>query len=318
MTKKTKTVLVVSAALMSAGLLLTASGTMTGGHPGFFITEGQIFSASSETSDYTYEKAELKPFSEIEFDIESESRIEILPSENDSCYLEYTLSGNYPAPTLSNESDILKLEQKTNNYVISLFDFEIFNTDRDSSQVYIRLYIPEKTKLERIEIKNDNGDFSADSISCEDFSVHLYYGNISLSKCNFDRTEICTDSGDIESSDCSMGNLILKNDYGDTALEHTDLKTADFTIESGNLSLETFSPDSVTGINEYGDTVITVDGDLSQISFDLYTEYGTIRVPSQASGVLTSDTMEMSFRSKPENKKKIQFSAESGDITINP
>ena len=314
MKKSTKTILIVSVCFMGAGILLAGAGIASGGWPGFRLTREAIRSASSDSEPYVLEKTKLDSFSNINIELESEADIKILPSEDASCYLEYTLDGNYDKPVWTVANDTLQICQQDSG--INGIHFFSPRASFELSTPQIRLYLPTELALADVNIYDSYGDLDITDISSDTMTLHLDYGDIKISGSTSAKAEITTEYGDIEFEDSTLESLDLTNEYGDCTLKNMTVKSAALTAEAGDLYLEAKNLETLSGLNEYGDTTFVLLDDIDTYSLDLTTEYGEISLPDETSGKLVSDYSEMSCTSNVPGNKKIEFTAESGNITI--
>ena len=351
MKKTTRNILIISACCMGAGILAAAAGISAGGWFGIQITRDGIRSASSENEPYILKKTKLDNFSEIKIDMGSEADIEFLPSEDDSSYLEYSLDGNEAEPVWNISGDTLTISQKGG---ISGGIFLDMGFRSSLSDPVIRLYLPEGAAYSDVDISSDFGNmdvsgFSADTltlnlgygdldmkdisagtadiyldfgnldmenITADTSEIYLDYGDLGIKGCSFTDTEITAASGTIETQESSINTLVLTANYGDASLQGMTVRSADLTIESGSLYFAASGLETLNGVNEFGDTVFVLS-DAEDYSFDLVTEFGEITLFADIPGRLSlPNTGEMTFTSDGGRDKKIEFTAESGDIQI--
>lgn len=351
MKKATRNILIISACCMGAGVLAAAAGLAAGGWFGIQITRDGIRSASSDNEPYILKKTKLDNFSEIKIDIGSEADIELLPSDDNSCCLEYSLDGNGAEPVWDVSDDTLTVSQKG---VISGGIFLDMGFQSRLSDPVIRLYLPEGASYSDVDISSDFGNmdisgFSADTltlnleygdldmkdisagtadiyldfgnldmenITADTSEIYLDYGDLGIKGCSFADAEITAASGNIETQDTSIDTLVLTDNYGDASLQGMTVRSADLTIESGSLYFAASGLETLTGVNEFGDTVFVLS-DAEDYAFDLVTEFGEITLSDDIPGRLSlPNTGEMSFTSESSGDKKIEFTAESGDIQI--
>lgn len=115
MKKSKKIIMTISAVTLTAGVLLTGIGYMKGGRFGFVFSDGKFISADSieeEKQPFILEKKKLDSVKDIDIKILSYANIRILPSADNSFYLEYNLPGEYPEPTFSCTDGKLTLTQE--------------------------------------------------------------------------------------------------------------------------------------------------------------------------------------------------------------
>ncbi len=334
MKKTTRNILIISACCMGAGALISAAGIAAGGWFGFQISRDGIHSASSQSEPYTLEKTKLDDFSSIKLNIQSQADIEFLSSEDEFCYLEYTLSGDNAKPVWGISDGTLSFEQSSS--FDTGFVFGGFSLSSDPSSPIIRLYIPEGKEFSDITIYNsygnvkidtllsdtltldlDSGDLDMKNLSAGTADVSLDFGDLDMAGCRFTELNVETDSGNIEAEDTTADTIVLINSFGDSTLKNTIVRSADLTAESGSLYLEASGLESLTGTNEFGDTTFVLPDGPDSYSYDLRTEFGEISFSGDMPGRLISDDIgEMSYINSESGNKKIEFTAESGDIEI--
>ena len=155
-----------------------------------------------------------------------------------------------------------------------------------------------------------------ENITADTSEIYLDYGDLGIKGCSFADAEITAASGNIETQDTSIDTLVLTDNYGDASLQGMTVRSADLTIESGSLYFAASGLETLTGVNEFGDTVFVLS-DAEDYAFDLVTEFGEITLSDDIPGRLSlPNTGEMSFTSESSGDKKIEFTAESGDIQI--
>lgn len=312
----TKKLLIIFTCFAGAGILFTGAGFLAGGRPGFQITKDGLRSASSGEEAYILEKTELDYFTNIDLNIRSEADIELLPSGDGKFYLEYTLDGSYDEPAYDVSDGTLTLTQEDNTINgIYFFGPGSFITE---TAPCIRIYIPDSLTLSGLDVYNDYGDLTVNGISAERALLRLGYGDLDMTDSRFTDAEIELSDGNLEAAAVSADTLKLTNEYGDSILEQTAVSDAEITIEDGGLTLDAYGLKTLSGVNEYGDTMLTLHDPYNTYSYDLVTEYGKILLPESAEGKLTTDEYsdEMSYQAEAGGSKKIEFTAEDGDIEV--
>lgn len=307
MKKITRNILIISSGFMAAGIIFTGIGLASGGIPGLAITPHGVLSASDSPEPYRLEKTAIDTFKETDININSEADITLLPSDDENFYLEYSLDGDYGSPQWDVTNGKITLSQGSN----STGGFSVGN-----SQPFIRLYIPEGTRLSSLNIYNDYGDLDLDGITADTCTASLNYGDMEMENCSFDTVEIELESGDLDAAGSSVNDLTLTNYYGDSTLEDMTVVNGDFTIDSGDLLLDADGLESMIGSNDYGDTTLILADELDSYSFALTTEFGEIALPQSAMGRLDSDYMEMHYTQKGKGNRSVAFTAASGNITL--
>lgn len=310
----TKKVLIVSACCIAAGIVLTGAGLAAGGFPGLQITRSGVLSSSDTPAPHQLDKTQIDPFTDMEIVID-EGDLEILPSNDGNCYLEYLLDGSGSEPEWGVRNGTFYFTQGT----VSSDGIYLFRTDlRETiSNPAVRLYLPDDTRLTGAEITNRFGDVSAENLSSDSMNVTVEFGNLDLKNCHSEEMELELDSGSLTAADTEAGSLVLVNEFGDSELENMTIRNADLTAEMGSLILDVSGIETLTGVNEYGDTELTIRDDLTQYSIDLYNDYGDVSIPDSMPGhVLENDLFEHSYQTSTDSGKNITFRAEMGDIEL--
>ena len=311
----TKKILLISGCCMGAGLLLTGAGIVSGGWPGFAITQNGIQSSASQSEPYVLEKTILENFSGINLRIDDEADIELLVSDNDNFYLEYTLYGNSGEPEYEIDNGTLNFHYAPGEDTgISLFGPGTYG--RGTSPV-VRLYIPESIQMSGVDIFSGYGDLTILGLNAGQADIRLDYGELYIENVSLDSGTFDLSAGDLEFSDSAVKTLTLMNEYGDCSLKGMHVESADLTLEAGDLVFDADGLKTLTGYSDYGDTSLTLYGSVEDYSFSLSTEYGEISVPETSPGRLVSgDSLEMTYDYQSDGNKKVEFSASSGDIEV--
>ena len=310
----TKKILIVSTCCIAAGIILTGAGLAAGGFPGLQITASGIRSSSDEPEPYRLEKTQIDPFTDMEIVID-DGDLEILPSADGNCYLEYLLDGSGNEPDWEVSGGTFRFTQNT----VSTGGIFLFGTDLPEllSNPRVRLYLPGDMQLTDAEITNRFGDVTAESLSSDSLQITVEFGDLEMKDCRSDDMELELDAGRLTASDTQSDSLVLVNEYGDSELKNMVIRTADFTIETGTLTLDASGIETLTGINEYGDTELSIRDDLTLYSIDLYNDYGDIAIPDTLPGrVSEHDLFEHSYQSAADSDRSISFQAEMGDIEL--
>ena len=176
MKKSKKIILTLSAVTLTAGVLFTGIGYMKGGRFGFVFSDSKFISADSmeeEKQPFILEKKKLDSVKDIDIKILSYANIRILPSADNSFYLEYNLPGEYPEPAFSCTDGKLTLTQE-NREPIAIIGFGFH--DSQSSEREVTLYVPPKAELNSCKLYSDSGNIQASGLTASDFGIGCDYG----------------------------------------------------------------------------------------------------------------------------------------------
>lgn len=336
MKKSKKIILTISAVTLTAGVLLTGIGYMKGGRFGFVFSDGKFISADSieeEKQPFILEKKKLDSVKDIDINILSYADIRILPSADNSFYLEYNLPGEYPEPAFSCTDGKLTLTQE-NREPIAIIGFGFH--DSQSSEREVTLYVPPKAELNSCKLYSDSGNIQASDLTASVFGIGCDYGdvtlknikskgslalNLSAGQLNADTLSgktvtIYNDSGNISLDSCTSDDLHLETDYGDIQLDNAAVKNAsDMTLDSGTLTIKNSALGAARITNDSG----TIS--LAQVtgkSLEATSEYGDISLTDTQlsdNAVLTLDSGNLSADTS--SVKKISVKNDSGSISLN-
>ena len=117
------------------------------------------------------------------FNILSYADIRILPSADNSFYLEYNLPGEYPKPSFSCTDGKLTLTQE-NREPIAIIGFGFH--DSQSSEREVTLYVPSKAELNSCKLYSDSGNIQASdltaSVLASDVTMEMSHLRISKAR----------------------------------------------------------------------------------------------------------------------------------------
>lgn len=315
MKKTTKRILLLSCSLMAAGLLFTGIGFAAGGRPGISWTQKGIVSVSSQT-EYILEKTKIDSFKNVQIDINSMADLRILPSDDKNYYIEYILDGDYNEPSYEVKGDTLYFNQDGSSISFINFGFDFSNMSNTKS--YCNLYVPENTVLGTLTVYNDAGNFSVSSTSADTADITLDYGDLNIEDSSFKNLTVDMDAGDVVTKSVHAEVLSLINAFGDSTLKDFSGKEASVEIDSGDFYMEANTLDSFNGENDFGDMTLLLPEALKIYTFDLNTDFGSIRLPENApKGYYSEDeVMEEYYKTDGETNKTIHIIVDSGDIEI--
>lgn len=145
----------------------------------------------------------------------------------------------YKKPTVENDGgEILISEPDLKNREIKRWEKGFFKLEIDfSSKSEIVVTIPERTKLDELEIISKNGDVKFDKLNVEDANVEITSGDFSARSLRSEDIEATVTSGDVILNQARIG----RGDFS--------LTSGDFKLKTGrvveNLTVETVSGDNV-------------------------------------------------------------------------
>lgn len=286
MKKITKRILVTSAVMAGAGVVLMGAGIALGGWPGVVFTKGGIRSPYDKRTPYRQEKKEIDPFSELSLYVGSEADVSVAASEDGKYYIEYTFDGNYSEPKYELKNGKLSFTQQDHGgYMTGIFGLSIGNVAGEDS--YIKVYVPKGTVLDSADIYNDYGDVSWSTVNGKEVSIEADSGDVKLEQSETTSMELILNDGDASADTLKTGTFLLQSDYGDSTLADVSGKDLTVQAECGEVDMERVSFENMA--------VEALDGDVltrevSSSSADLTLEYGDLRWDAKKLENLTCQT----------------------------
>lgn len=189
-------------------------------------------------------------------------------------------------------------------------------------------------QADSLNIENEYGNVLLNTYTGEDLTVHMSSGSLSLGSIRAERLDVRNDYGDfdlneytgraltvhMESGIISFGTvqaatMELKDDYGDVIISQAVGTQLNAELSSGSFLADHLDFTDITVENEYGIVQIQVPGELAAYGFNLYTEYGSIRMDGKTLEH-DDDADEIKYTSAGNSEKTVKISCESGDIVI--
>lgn len=296
MNKFTRHTLLAAAGLCVAGGILFAIGTALGGM--HFLATADLSTIGSPDSSrklYEMDKTKLDDFSRLEADI-TYMDISILPSEDDSCYLSYKITGSSAENpfqySIQNGTLTLKEDHSAEsqffvgidyNFLARLFTGHIVTDTPDNAFDSMTLYLPEDKYLDYTSISNGDGDISLHGLQTEHLTLESSYGDVAVNHCSLGTVSFQSSDGDFTSENTAYtGDCSFHLSYGDVTFQLNDSQketlSLNFKTDYGDISIAEGLPNSAytqyededaksyqkTGTADTGKlSVYCADGDIS-------------------------------------------------------
>lgn len=182
-----------------------------------------------------------------------------------------------------------------------------------------------------VTVTDDYGDVTLNTVEAGSLSLKLNTGNLVLSSTDakalisdidygrFDMDKVTVDgnaditmnNGSLNMKEVSVHSLSVINQYGSVTGGTLSAGNVNFTLESGNCEIKDFTFNNCEASSDYGDVTLHLTVPAADYSYDLYTDYGTIKI----------DNQDMGEKYKPISasgtEKQIKINCESGNIKIN-
>ena len=293
------------------GILVTAGIAGNGLNDLADATQNTSGTLNGTSKEYRMDKTRLEDITNIQVELSNMS-FQILPSDDDFCYLSYQTTGGKKNPVSYEVKDgTLSLKENDRNISFSsgidygsLTDMLLGKkSDSDSYDYLAVLYLPKETILKSADIHLDYGDVIIRGLTADSFDVSLNCGDLNIRELNADAFDASLDYGDATLKDCHLNNGTLKMSDGDTSVTGT-LFTGKNIIESS-----------------YGDVSVTLDEEQKDaLNLSCSTSYGEINLPKSlqdsASRLTSSDDIQEFEKQGTDPSTSFTVKCNDGDITI--
>lgn len=296
--------------LILLGVILFAAGIMTGGWPGMSIDRDGIHMYGREEGNVIYEleKTELTDFTAAVIDVEYADFC-LIPS--DGYYLEYRLPKEDGKPVYDVKDHIFSLGKEREFHIMKM-DFDFF-TEKDGDY-YVHLYVPEDTKLEKLDLNVESGDAELKDLQAERIDAGFSYGTAFMENVSADKAKLDMESGSFDMISCDIGNIEYDGSYGSSKFYDCLIGKGSMDMESGELTLENAALDQMEIRGEYGDVTVSLSDGLADYELILESEYGDIDVPE--SDMISRNDEMTRYKKNGTGRKSLKIAVESGDILV--
>lgn len=180
---------------------------------------------------------------------------------------DFIVTSNYQKniePSVTLENGVLKIQQKNSINV------------RNIKDCYIKVVLPEGTKIDTANITTSAGDIDIDGIYFDELKIDADAGDIDINNVHANSFVLDADAGDIDIEKCELETVKVTADAGSVDLKQVTGKTASFDTDMGSIKVDV-DFEKITASCELGDIDITVP-DTNKVDFDLDCELGSIKV----------------------------------------
>lgn len=320
MRKIIKTLLGIGGAFCLIGALLFSIGFTSGGTKYVHDTNLNSMNAQEDNKEsanrFTLKKTEIPDFTSLNINLE-DSDLNIEESPNEKSYIEYaqaTKDKKNPV-SYSIENGTLTLKEAGNTGASYYINVDIIFLQAALSSKNIEDYTKESSKYENyvtLYLPKDKLVSSA--------KIYLGYGDFYVKNATFDTTNIKLDDGDFDANTLTANSGKLTFSYGDCDLQKASLGNISLTSKDGDLTVNELTLSGKTKIAlSYGDAEITLNDSTKKVSgFDLATHYGTITASGlNGNKTLDEDDDVNTFQSdSKDGKTKLSIDSKDGDITV--
>lgn len=226
-----------------------------------------------DSEEFSLEKTKVDAISEIDVHTRM-ADIEIIPADDFYVEIEYTYWEDEPEYTVENGKLVF------DDWSCMPDSYSL----RYSLNNYIKIYIPEETLLERIELDTASGNVSAEGFISERLEIIISYGDLELTDASVFDADIRLSYGRSKIMDFNAGELEFNNSYGKADFtnintgglplpEDSTYESINITMSSGNCTLTGVTSRTIDINDSYGDVtcedVISKELDVTLSNGDL-------------------------------------------------
>lgn len=313
-----KKIVLIAVIMFAAGIVLTILGSLLGGRPGFVITRSGIEAGYNQAKASSLEKTKLDSFENISLDVDY-ADVKIIPSDDNSCYLEYVLEGEYNTPLYKISNNTLTVSNRGERF--NFINFGFFNnfwSDGDFTvpDYYVKLYLPKDFPIKDLSLYSDTGNITLENVTAASADLSLNYGNLELESSTLNTLLVSMDTGEFKTKNSTAGDVTINVNYGELELQNFSGKNVEMNLDTSQVYLDAAKLENLDYQNDYGELTLLLPDDISTYRFDVATEYGHIRLPQEVPvGFYSEDDTEQ-YKTEGKGNKKINVRTDTGDITI--
>lgn len=334
------------------GVILTITGRLMGGQPGFYIDRSGVHaSASQYTPEPVQDSMTLDEFDSMEIHADY-ADVELIPS--DEFAVEYCVRGRKDNPVCEVKDGRLYFQETpyAQSYSFGFFTVSMGITVHEP-QYYIKIKLPKDTKLSEAVFDIDCGDLNISSIQADTLKITDEYGDVRMDTCKSETLDIqmesgtltlgtidalqaalCNDygrlklsraagdsltikmeSGDLKAGEIAYSDMDIVSDYGNVTVADASGGRLGIRLESGDCRIDRMDCSAADITNDYGNISLGLPGETDSFGFDLKTEYGNIRVGGRRAGY-DSGEYDAAYLVDGDGRRTIKAVCESGDIEI--
>ena len=206
--------------------------------------------------------------------------------------------------------NLLKIKNESGNIYLEDVDAEIAELNADYGTLTLRSFTGKN-----ISIFAESGNLEIGDVTCDNLEITNEYGDICGGSFKIsDQAAIKLESGSLELSSLETDFLSLRNEYGNCSMDQASITDSEIFIESGNLVFQDAELETTDIDSSYGDVTLHLADDISDYNYDLYAEYGSIKLRNET--LKFDEDEEIHYQKDNQKKKEIRISCESGNIKI--
>lgn len=329
MSKVLKNTLIIGALICAVGLILALAGYLLGGNDYVAQADLNKMDASAMRSDniYIQEKVKVDDIRGLNIDLEYID-LHLKPSDDDSCYLEYTLDRRWVSdknadPLIWDVKDgVLSMkEAPTKSRIVlvpdigSLLNGEAFEEEKNE----VIVYMPEETVLSDSNIHLDGGDAFVSGLFMSHVEISLEYGDMIMKDTEINEGSLSFEDGDFIAEKSDINMVEIEIGYGDFIFTHGMLNGVQTEVSDGDSCFkDVFIEGNCEITGRYGDVEVKLNQDcLDTLDMQLDVGYGDIDIAREIDGSrATGDGTATFARALKNATASLKITLDDGDIVI--
>lgn len=171
-----------------------------------------------------------------------------------------------------------------------------------------------KTKLDNIKASDvslsaESGDVKVSQMQANRLVLNQQFGDVVLAEAQIaEETEVQSESGDIKLTDIKAKTLDLTCKFGAITGKGVEAESGTVEVEGGDCQMDAANIKDLDISSQFGKVKLGIPGPLTDYTYELKTEYGTIK--------MNDKNMGETYQSIEDAQKKLKVICESGDIVI--
>lgn len=167
-----------------------------------------------------------------------------------------------------------------------------------------------QVKASELDIKMGKGGLNIFGTKSRTLSIENNFGKIELEDVSIQElADINTSNGEIVMKRATAESMQIKSDFGGVTGDTVEAKSGTFELNNGKCDLKVLDIDNLDITSEFGAVKLELVKPLEQYSYELDTDFGTIKVGGK--------NRKESYHSLESAENKIKVDSRNGDIDIN-
>lgn len=304
--KKYKIIGMISASLITLGIVLIFAGYANGGSLyhnafGFYSKNGYFFGInfngdveqqiSKKTKTYTY-----KNLNSMEISMEI-GKVQVLIGDDDTFEIDCI---NIPEKYI---------HQKQNGGALE-FEVTSANLNFSNPKYQIIVTIPKNANLTNLDISSDTGSIEADSLKAEHMELSSDTGTIEVKALQAATLSLSNDTGTVKIGSIQANSLDMDVDTGKADIDKLDCAVLKVDSDTGTVKINGITAKQITLDNDTGKIECQIIGKQDSYSYDIKNDIGKVNFGSQHFGTDSSES------NRDHGANLITISNDVGSVTV--